>query len=83
MCSTCNLDEVALSDIPTCIIMSFKELYEEVCQGKFSNKTLMKKDRLYYVIMFCVVILAIRCLCVNKNQKTHEAFWELDARWYP
>ena len=83
MCSRCHLDEVSLFDIPSCILTSVSEMYREICMGTFTKKSIMKKDRIYYVIMLLIVILLIRVLCVDKHQKSNQPLWELDARWYP
>ena len=83
MCSTCHLDEVSLINIPICVITSVSEIYREICMGTLTTKSIMKKDRIYYLIMLFIVLLAIRILCVNKQQQPDQAFRELDARWYP
>ena len=83
MCSTCNLDEVSLMDIPKCVFISLKDMYEEICHGKIDKKSFLKKDRIYYIIIIVLILLfVVRGLHINKHQQPDESFWELDARWY-
>ena len=43
MCSRCHLEEVSLVDIPKCIMTSLEEIYNDICNGTFTTKSILKK----------------------------------------
>ena len=71
MCEFCHLDEVSIKDIPCCLMRSIFDTCEEIYNGSFTIKSLIKNDRIYYWLLLLIIMLCIRLvLNIQNTEKT-------------